>query len=269
VRARGRDPARRLERCALAAGAVTLVPWTVAPRCLELWALDVGHGTSVVGHGPGLPLVVFDAGTTTRHGLERHALRPLLSRLDASGGLLVTSHLDRDHGSALPWLARRGLFARTAGAWPDDLDHEVPHLDVEHTPGALACPAPLGERVAWRVLRGAGGDDNEGSRNLELEHRGARVLLCGDATGRGLLALASADLVPRGVALLLLAHHGRHGSGSGALLAAAAPGLVWVSSETHAPLVDELERRGLEWRGTFVEGPLGPWRGPGAPRPPP
>jgi beta-lactamase superfamily II metal-dependent hydrolase len=263
--ARRGDRQRHCERAACAGLALTLVPWTCAPRELEVFALDVGHGTCVVARAPGLPLVVFDAGTTTRHGLERSALRPLLSRFDAGAGLLVVSHLDRDHSAAVPWLARRGLFARTAGAWPADLTHDAPHVDIATTPGAFEGETRAGagartDAARWRLTRGSLERGNEGSRNLELTWNGARVLLCGDATGDGFARLVDERVTRGPFDLVLLPHHGRHGVGTQRLLDELAPREVWLSSETPAPILSELERRGVPWRGTFATGPLGPWR---------
>ena len=263
--ARRGDRQRHCERAACAGLALTLVPWTCAPRELEVFALDVGHGTCVVARAPGLPLVVFDAGTTTRHGLERSALRPLLSRFDAGAGLLVVSHLDRDHSAAVPWLARRGLFARTAGAWPADLTHDAPHVDIATTPGAFEGETRAGagartDAARWRLTRGSLERGNEGSRNLELTWNGARVLLCGDATGEGFARLVDERVTRGSFDLVLLPHHGRHGVGTQRLLDELAPREVWLSSETPAPILSELERRGVPWRGTFATGPLGPWR---------
>jgi competence protein ComEC len=262
---RQRDPRRVLERSACGAFALTLVPWTCAPRELEVYALDVGHGTCVVAQAPGLPLVVFDAGSSTRIGLERLALRPLLSRLDAGAGLLVLSHVDRDHVSGVPWLARRGLFALTAGAWPAGLAHEAPHVEVATPPGALDGPVRADGAARWRLTRGGMARGNEGSHNLELSWNGARVLLCGDATGGALARLVAEDVLRGPFDLVLLPHHGRHGVGTDRLLDELALNEVWSSSETPAPIEAELERRGVRWRSTCAAGPLGPWS---ATRPP-
>ncbi|WP_419185943.1 ComEC/Rec2 family competence protein [Rohdeia mirabilis] len=261
-----RPAVRRLWRATFVGWAATLVPWNAPANALEVWALDVGHGTCVVARAPGLPLVVFDAGSTTRFGLEREALRPLLMRLDAGAGLLVLSHTDADHRSSLRWLATRLSWSAVAGAWPRDLATPAPRRTVVDPPGALGgalwgSDDPGGAR--WTLLRGAPGGGNDGSCDLVLEWRGRRVLLFGDGTGPGLEALLERGLVPTRVDLALLPHHGGFGTGIERWLEDARADEIWVSAERPHDLEHELERRTLVWRATWLDGPLGLELGPG------
>ena len=247
---------RTLARVTCVAWAATLVPWTTAPDRLEVTALDVGHGTCVVARAPGLPLVVFDAGSKTHAGVDRDALRPLLARLDPGPGLLVLSHTDRDHRSAVPWLSTRCRFALAAGAWHADDAAPRARRELLRTPQVLTTRGRHAADASWTLLRGATTPGNEGSYDLLVEWRGRRVLLFGDSTGAGLSALLDADLVPTGVDLALLPHHGGFGAGVERWLAAGAAAELWISAGAPADLVPELERRGLAWRATWRSGPL-------------
>ena len=44
-------------------------------------ALDVGHGTAIALRGPGVPALVFDAGSRDRRSVYEEALAPLLARM--------------------------------------------------------------------------------------------------------------------------------------------------------------------------------------------
>jgi beta-lactamase superfamily II metal-dependent hydrolase len=80
------------------------------------------------------------------------------------------------------------------------------------------------------------------------------VLLSGDAEGRGLGALLG--LVRAPLRLLLAPHHGSETPLLGALLAAARPAEVWISTGQAPPILPELERRALAARWTGRDGPV-------------
>ncbi|MEZ5978939.1 MAG: ComEC/Rec2 family competence protein [Planctomycetota bacterium] len=253
---------RALVRATLVGWCALLLPWRAAPSELELWALDVGHGTCVVAEGPGLPLLVFDAGTRSRHGLEREGLAPILRRIDATDGVLVVSHDDHDHSAGLPWLLSRASWRAVVGDVPHDVEFEASTLSLDAVPASTRLPSPIGALatdVEVELLRGARTAGNEGSTSVLLTSRGERALLFGDATEEGLVELVRAGLAPRRVDLVLLPHHGGHGSGLDLWLAGASIGTAWISAERRPDVVRELERRGIPWRGTFDEGSLGPW----------
>ena len=70
---------QRFVRATLAGWGLVLLPWSAAPSGLELHALDVGHGSSFVLRAPGLPALVFDAGSRDRPEIYSEALAPLLA----------------------------------------------------------------------------------------------------------------------------------------------------------------------------------------------
>ena len=67
--------------------------------------LAVGHGQCLVLELPGLGVVVHDAGSLlSPRGTARKLIRLLRKRGRRRIDLLVLSHADRDHVSALPWI---------------------------------------------------------------------------------------------------------------------------------------------------------------------
>jgi len=252
--------ARRLARAALVAWAALLVPWNAAPAGIELWALDVGHGTAVALRGPGVPCAIFDAGSRDRPRVAQEALRPLLARWEVARAWVVLSHPDRDHAAALGWLVERYPPELWAGALPAPLDERLPHtctrLDLERGRVLLTGPASPGLRLElWRGLPEERG--NEGSRTLAASLGAERVLLCGDAELAGL----EAQLGPSGLRgpfrMVLFPHHGSQTPLLGRFLARVLPLEVWVSSAAEPPVAREIIRRGLTLRCTAWDGPLG------------
>jgi competence protein ComEC len=250
-------------RIASAAGALLLLPGGPTPAQGELVALDVGHGSALCLRMPGLPALVFDAGSRDRPGLGRRALAPLLARWDPGSLVLVSSHLDQDHSAALPWLRSRWPVELLAGApaWPGS----PPRHDLFAGRSSLPlprCPLPLS------LLRAGDGDRNEGSRSLLVELPGTSLLLFGDSVGAGLLGLLDAGLLPARSALALAPHHGSDGPGILPWLDRRPPEAVWISGPAGAPLEAELERRGLPWSSTGRQGWLALEFGPDSRDPP-
>ena len=251
-------------RVAALAWGIVLIPWTAAPAGLELVALDVGHGTAVVLRAPGLPGLVFDAGSRDRAGVDREALGPLLAAWEVRHPVVVLSHRDRDHASALPWLLERRPPSLFAGALAAPLRERLAHTAqvLDATEGLSSVPLTLGGAVEGRILRGAGGAGNEGSRSLLLELAGTRVALLGDAEAEGLAALLRSGALEGPWDVLLAPHHGSETPWLVPLLEAGRPGEVWISRPAEPPIARELDRRGIPWRCTSREGTLtfrAPW----------
>ena len=241
-------------RAAAGLWALLLLPWSAAPSGLELVALDVGHGSALVARAPGLPALVYDAGSRDRRAVASQALLPLLARWEVGTVLCVLSHADLDHTSAVPALAERYLLRPWLGAAPAQTlvrgAHGGEHWELAH--GRLDGQGE-GGGPALRLLRSADGKGNESSVALELRWRGQRVLLLGDAEQEGLDGL---ELASGPVRLLLAPHHGSEARGLGALLERCPPDEVWVSTAERPAIADELERRGIPWRWTGRDGPL-------------
>jgi competence protein ComEC len=241
-------------RAAALAWGLLLLPWSAAPRGLELHLLDVGHGTAAVLRAPGLEALVFDAGSRDRRALASEALLPLLARWDVAGASVVLSHPDADHASGLARLSERLPIERWLGAEPAQgrvrRPHGAPALDLGR--GRLACDSPC-RALSFSLLRGSSAPGNEGSRALEIVWREERLVLLGDAEEDGLEGL---PLEGGRVRLLLAPHHGADAPALGPLLDRLAPAEVWISSSGDPPIATELDRRGIEWRWTGRDGPV-------------
>ena len=236
------------------------LPWARPARGLELVVCDVGNGTAVAMRAPGLPALIFDAGSRDRGSLGRDALAPVLRRWEVERPIVVLSHEHRDHASALPWLIERWPPALWVGALPEELRARLPsdlqRLDLEV--GALRLPLPLGARDAPRIelLRGGPEAGNEGSRSL-LVHFGERsLLLSGDAEGTGLLRLLASGEVHGPLELLLAPHHGSESPLSAPLLELCRPRRVWASTSGQPAFASAARATGLELLTTARQGPL-------------
>lgn len=252
------------KRLACATGGAALLPWSLAPRGLELTALDVGHGTALVLRTPTQRVWVFDAGTRDRNALERGALGPQLAAWEAAELNLATSHSDRDHVSALPWLLQRW----TVNDWirPPDFDGgslqtdprtriwapEGSALTVTSDAGALQLEFASGARHSP--------EPNERSLAARIRGWGTCVVFTGDAREAGVDAWLAAWGEPGPTAahadLLLWPHHGDPTERASELIAALRPARVWVSAARRGAIEPELHRRGLGVQATAVDGPL-------------
>lgn len=242
-------------RALLAAWGILLMPWSAAPATLEIHALEVGHGTCVVMRGPGVPALVFDAGSRDRRGIYEEALEPLLLAWEAPRPWVVLSHTHLDHGAALPRLVERAPPHAWLGALPAHTPLRIPR--ATHAPelerGAMVL-APS-DQIRLRLLRGAAPEGNEGSFALEVSAPGLRAVFFGDAEEAGLRAVLEA-LAPGPCSLVLMPHHGSDLPALGELLARLDPREVWISASRAPPVLPELERRGVRTSWTGRDGPL-------------
>jgi len=255
LRARG-SLGEPLRRAACLAGALWLFPWSAAPRGLELHVLDVGHGNASVLRAPGVPALVFDAGSRDRPALFEEALSPLLRTWDVRRPWVGLSHDHVDHSSALARLVERHPPALWLGALPqvvgERLAHDVRRLDPAAGRLEIATGGPLG----LALVRGAEREGNEGSRALELFWDGRRALLTGDAEEEGFAVALAQGWLRAPLWMLLLPHHGSDFELLGAVLERLRPELVWCSASGPPALAAEIERRALPWAWTGRDGPL-------------
>jgi len=251
-------------RVAFAAGGLALLPWSLAPLGMELVALDVGHGTALLLRTPTQRVWVFDAGTRDRSALERGALGPQLAEWETRELSLATSHADRDHVSAIPWLVQRwpvidwirpsafdapALSADAAGrVW----EAREGTLTLSCDGGALQLEFVGGEPDAR--------EPNERSLAAVIRGWGVRVVLTGDATDAGIDAWRKAwserGAAPIGADVLVWPHHGDPTQRASELLDVVRPSQVWISAARRGAVEPELFRRGLAVRSTASDGPL-------------
>lgn len=242
--------------CAACSWAALLFPWQTAPRGLEVAALDVGHGTAVLVRAPGGGAWLFDAGSRDRTRVAQAAVLPSLAAWDVAELSVVASHVDRDHVSALPWIAERFR----ARVWAGALDERCAAVirgrgvafDLDDGTLELASLGP----ARFALIRAGAHPGNRGSRALAIELGDVRVLLCGDAEGRELSRQIASERCAGPVAVLLAPHHGSDPDGLGELLRRTAPREVWVSAALPAEILAELERRAIRCRQTWSDGVL-------------
>ncbi|HEX2139455.1 MAG TPA: DNA internalization-related competence protein ComEC/Rec2 [Woeseiaceae bacterium] len=220
-------PGRRLAWIA-AATVVLYKPAPPPPNCLDLTALDVGQGLSLVLQTHRRTLV-YDTGPSFRSGSDTGALVlvPYLRSLGVSRvDLLAVSHGDNDHAggaaSLLEAIDVREIFA----------GEELQSLERRHR----ACRR--GQAWTWDGVRFAfvhpgqgyaAASDNDRSCVLEIRTGEHALLLTGDIEApaeRHLLrtgVLSPADLV-------VIPHHGSRTSSTPAFVQALQPSVAIVSA---------------------------------------
>jgi len=233
-------------RGALLVAGGLLLPCTLAPSGFELCVLDVGHGTAALMRAPGLPALVFDAGSRDREGLFREALGPQLAAWDVSRPEVFLSHADHDHTSGLETLVQRHPPRRWIGPLPPGLEAEA-SLEVLQGRTRILAGAPPELRL--EAVRGQEGAGNEGSSALLLRYRDQSLVLFGDAEEEGLRR--TLELLPPGpIRLLFFPHHGSETSHLARLLEHLRPEEIWISAARRPAVADELTRRRIPWSWT-------------------
>lgn len=215
-------------RFALCLGGVLLLPWAQRKGEVHLQVLEVGHGTAAILEVPGLGMVVFDGGSRDRAGVGR-ALQKALNRREADRVTYLTSHSDRDHTGALPWLSHRFHAKQWWGFLPSDIDENVLHGPHRDTAGGRLLLYE-GPGVRLEMVRGSALGGNEGSRSLICRAGDKTLVLWGDAEEWGAQATLNHCTEDAPVELLLLPHHGRAGSALEEVLDRLTPRLAWASS---------------------------------------
>jgi len=236
---------------------VLLVPWTAAPRAVEVHALAVGAGSCTVVRGPALGVWIIDAGSRDRRAVAQEALAPLLAAWESTEIHTIATHGDRDHDGALPWVGAHRLPQLHAGHLSKELDRALTattrHIDT--TTGAVRVVQPTREngRCELWLERGLDREGNEGSRFVRLRTPSQTLLVCGDAEAEGLEAWL--EQTPReAVDLLVWPHHGADFLLAQRLLSSVQPAEVWFSSSLERP--PAVHALGAQvWRST-ASGPL-------------
>lgn len=220
----------------------------VRPAEAAFRLLAVGHGQCAVAtleHGI---TIVVDCGSMDQPG---GPARQLVAQLrHRTIDLLVVTHGDRDHVSAIPALL--GMARVQRAVLPRDLLGEPCGVALqEHgaelillAPGATCTPA-VGITVAAPSPLTA--HENDGSLWVRITISGTDVLLGGDAEARGIGAALRAGAAPPS-AVLVAPHHGRPCAASSRLLDAVRPAAVLVSNGA----ADGLSSMGLEARARGI-----------------
>ena len=227
-------------------------PTVRSPNQLELTALDVGQGDSLLLIGAEGKTMLIDAGGPTGSIVEaatatsffdvgEEVVAPYLwSRRIRRLDTLVLSHAHSDHMGGMPAILRD---LRPRELWVSLPAHAEPFTDLLSQAKSLGIPVRFlhaGQQIPWgdeqiSVLSpdlsytNTAAPKNDDSLVLRVQYGQASVLLEGDAEAPSERAmLAAHEITP--VTLLKVGHHGSLTSTTPELLAAAAPHSAVIST---------------------------------------
>jgi competence protein ComEC len=231
-------------------------PPRVTPGALEVTALDVGQGDSILAVGPSGDTMLIDAGGPIgSHGqmeavsafdVGEQVVAPYLwSRRLRHLDILVLTHAHSDHMGGMPAvladLHPRELWVGVDSASPLYRSLLVQAAALHVTVRQLRA----GDRVPWGAVQvdvlapaarhgNASAARNDDSLVLHLEYGKASVLLEGDAERPSEDAMLAAYLITP-VTLLKVGHHGSRTSSNPEFLAAAQPREAVISVGRNNP----------------------------------
>ena len=224
----------------LLAGALTVLMCGTAQAQVELFAVNVGKGDALVVRA-GDYTCLIDTGKEKAQEQLEVALKALgVEALDA----VFITHTDKDHVGGLKWLRESDIEIRAIYAsryYPNTTEKKHPavkaakKLDLTVNWLGAGDSVPLGDSGAvFRVLAPAmeiPDDEDDNSLVMMLESPDGRILLTGDMEHVEEAALLSsgADLC---CDVLKVANHGDSDATSAALIAACAPSVALISTDS-------------------------------------
>ena len=224
----------------VAAAAACLLAFGAARGEMELLAATVGKGDAILVRAGEYVCLVDTGKAEAQAQLERVLSQLGVEALDA----VFITHTDKDHTGGLKWLRKSGIEIRAIYAsryYPESSEKKHPAVKTADKLGlevnwlGAGDAVPLGDSGAvFQVLAPEvefpeNEDDN--SLVMMLESPDGRVLLAGDmeqAEEARLLA-SGADLR---CDVLKVANHGDSDATSAALIAACAPGVALISTDS-------------------------------------
>ena len=224
----------------LLAGALTVLMCGTAQAQVELFAVNVGKGDALVVRA-GDYTCLIDTGKEKAQEQLEVALKALgVEALDA----VFITHTDKDHVGGLKWLRESDIEIRAIYAsryYPNTTEKKHPavkaakKLDLIVNWLGAGDSVPLGDSGAvFRVLAPAmeiPDDEDDNSLVMMLDSPDGRILLTGDMEHVEEAALLSsgADLC---CDVLKVANHGDSDATSAALIAACAPSVALISTDS-------------------------------------
>ena len=224
----------------LLAGALTVLMCGTAQAQVELFAVNVGKGDALVVRA-GDYTCLIDTGKEKAQEQLEVALKALgVEALDA----VFITHTDKDHVGGLKWLRESDIEIRAIYAsryYPNTTEKKHPavkaakKLDLTVNWLGAGDSVPLGDSGAvFRVLAPAmeiPGDEDDNSLVMMLESPDGRNLLTGDMehVEEAALLTSGADLR---CDVLKVANHGDSDATSAALIAACAPSVALISTDS-------------------------------------
>ena len=224
----------------LLAGALTVLMCGTAQAQVELFAVNVGKGDALVVRA-GDYTCLIDTGKEKAQEQLEVALKALgVEALDA----VFITHTDKDHVGGLKWLRESDIEIRAIYAsryYPNTTEKKHPavkaakKLDLTVNWLGAGDSVPLGDSGAvFRVLAPAmeiPDDEDDNSLVMMLESPDGRILLTGDMehVEEAALLTSGADLR---CDVLKVANHGDSDATSAALIAACAPSVALISTDS-------------------------------------
>ena len=224
----------------LLAGALTVLMCGTAQAQVELFAVNVGKGDALVVRA-GDYTCLIDTGKEKAQEQLEVALKALgVEALDA----VFITHTDKDHTGGLKWLRESDIEIRAIYAsryYPNTTEKKHPavkaakKLDLTVNWLGAGDSVPLGDSGAvFRVLAPAmeiPDDEDDNSLVMMLESPDGRILLTGDMehVEEAALLASGADLR---CDVLKVANHGDSDATSAALIAACAPSVALISTDS-------------------------------------
>ena len=224
----------------LLAGALTVLMCGTAQAQVELFAVNVGKGDALVVRA-GDYTCLIDTGKEKAQEQLEVALKALgVEALDA----VFITHTDKDHTGGLKWLRESDIEIRAIYAsryYPNTTEKKHPavkaakKLDLTVNWLGAGDSVPLGDSGAvFRVLAPAmeiPDDEDDNSLVMMLESPDGRILLTGDMEHVEEAALLSSGADLR-CDVLKVANHGDSDATSAALIAACAPSVALISTDS-------------------------------------
>ena len=224
----------------LLAGALTVLMCGTAQAQVELFAVNVGKGDALVVRA-GDYTCLIDTGKEKAQEQLEVALKALgVEALDA----VFITHTDKDHVGGLKWLRESDIEIRAIYAsryYPNTTEKKHPavkaakKLDLTVNWLGAGDSVPLGDSGAvFRVLAPEmeiPDDEDDNSLVMMLESPDGRILLTGDMEHVEEVALLSSGVDLR-CDVLKVANHGDSDATSAALIAACAPSVALISTDS-------------------------------------
>ena len=224
----------------LLAGALTVLMCGTAQAQVELFAVNVGKGDALVVRA-GDYTCLIDTGKEKAQEQLEVALKALgVEALDA----VFITHTDKDHVGGLKWLRESDIEIRAIYAsryYPNTTEKKHPavkaakKLDLTVNWLGAGDSVPLGDSgEVFRVLAPAmeiPDDEDDNSLVMMLESPDGRILLTGDMehVEEAALLTSGADLR---CDVLKVANHGDSDATSAELIAACAPSVALISTDS-------------------------------------